>query len=125
MDMNLYKIVAFSWAGVNLGIVLGFVLGMFFFYALTKFFVFSEVTQVDHLKNALLSLALIMTKGDDVDNLNVKYDSYDGTKLPPFSGFSMENVCLTYIMKNPFDMPFYSKQMDNKQQAIQKYLDKN
>ena len=68
-----------------------------------------------------------MAKGDDVDNdnLNMKYDSYDGTKLPPFSGYSMENVCLTYIMKNPFDMPFYSKQMDSKQQAIQKYLDKN
>ena len=126
MDINLYKIVAFSWAGVNLGIMIGFVMGVFFFYILNKYLSFNKVTQVDHLKNALLSLALIMTKGDDIDkNLNIKYDSYDGTKLPHLSGYSMENVCLTYIEKNPFDMPLYSKQMDNKQQAIQKYLDKN
>ena len=125
MDINLYKIVAFSWAGVNLGITIGFVMGSIFFFYINKYLSFNDVTQVDHLKNALLSFALIMTKSNDVDNLNMKYDSYDGTKLPQFSGYSMENVYLTYIEKNPCNMNIYYKIPDNKQQAIQKYLDKN
>ena len=123
--MNIYEIVAYSWAGVNLGLVLGFVMGIIFFFYVNKYYSINDVTQVDHLKNALLSFALIMTKGDDVDNLNDKYETYDGTKLPPFSGYCPENVCLTYIEKNLFDMPLYYKIPDNKQQAIQKYLDKN
>lgn len=123
--MNIYEIVAYSWAGVNLGIVLGFVMGSIFFFYINKYLSFNDVTQVDHLKNALLSFALIMTKGDDVDNLNMSYESYDGTKLPPFSGYCPENVCLTYIEKNLCNHNIYYKIPDNKQQAIQKYLDKN
>jgi hypothetical protein len=124
--MNIYEIVAYSWAGVNVGIVLGFIMGVSFFYMLNQYFFVNDVTQVDHLKNALLSMALITVKKDDINNdFNIEYKSYDGTKLPPISGCSINNAYLTYIMKNPFDWILYTRQMDDKQMAIQKYLDKN
>ena len=107
--MNIYEIAAYSWAGVNLGIVLGFIMGVFLFYRVNQYFHVNDVTQIDHLKNALLSLALITVKNDDIDKVhNTQYKLYDGTQLPPISGYSANNAYLTYIEKNPFDTIMYS-----------------
>ena len=72
------------------------------------------------LKNALLSFSLMKTC-DNIDNsLNLNYASYDGTKLPSFSGYNIENACFSYITKNNFTNP-----MHDKSKAIEKYLSNN
>ena len=119
--MRIYENVAYSWAGVNIGIVLGFVLGMTLFYNIHQYI---GDTHVSKLKNALLALALTKIKNNDF-NTDLNYLAYDGSQLPPLSGCSTENACFTYILKNPLYLPFYSQHMDRKQEAICKYLEKH
>jgi len=80
---------------------------------------------VEKLKNALLSLLLLTTLNSDIDK-QFDYSKYNGTKLPPASGVSIQNACLSYIIdKDEFKTnPYYSKQMDEKLNAINKYIKK-
>ena len=75
---------------------------------------------IDELKNAMLSFALGRLRTDDIDD-KVAYSAYDGTKLPPMSGFDVQNACMTYIAKVPSE----SLIADQKTRAIQRYLRRN
>lgn len=79
---------------------------------------------IDILRNGLLSYALMKVNKDDIDNLKMNYDDFDGNKLPMFSGYNTANACMSYIQdKNDFrNGLFYSKHMENKLNAIDKYL---
>ena len=79
---------------------------------------------IELLKNALLSLALKEVCRDKIDNFNMNYESYDGTKLPMFSGFSLENACFTYIQDEETSKrnPFNSIVMESKSKAIDAFL---
>lgn len=76
---------------------------------------------VDQLKNALLSFAFI--KLCPINNYNMNYDELDGTALPMFSGYNIENACFTYIMDQ--NNLLFSKFMQNKARAIDRYILKN
>lgn len=82
---------------------------------------------IDMLKNALLSYALMKLKNDDIDDISLEYKNFDGTKLPMFSGYNVENACFSYIIdKEKFRKDFfYTPAMEEKLNAIDKYLDKN
>lgn len=67
---------------------------------------------VDYLKNGLLAYALLKTTG------NHHTGSYDGTRLPPFSGSNIRNTCITYIIEDKQEV----KEIEDKRVAIQKYL---
>jgi hypothetical protein len=87
-----------------------------------------EETPVEKLKNALLTLMLLTVKSDDFSKgLNLNYSGYNGDELPSLSGCSMENDCFTYIQKKEAlrYTPFYTKQMEHKIEAVEKYLEKN
>lgn len=78
---------------------------------------------LEDLKNALLAYAL-MNVGKEDDNFYKDYDRYDGTTLPPLSGWCMTHACFSYIHgahpplnNTPLAMA--------KQDAIKRYLDKN
>jgi hypothetical protein len=79
---------------------------------------------VDLLKNALLSFALKHVCYKDVSHLDMNYAKYDGKKLPMFSGFSMSNACFSYIVDSKATA-FQIAQMDQKSDAINKYLVRN
>lgn len=84
-----------------------------------------NIKPIDKLKNALLSHALMMT--GDVDDYNFNYRSFDGTKLPSFSGDSTANACWTYIL-NKTELRksmFYTSQIESKIDAIEKYININ
>jgi len=80
------------------------------------------------LKNGLLSYALLKTSPEeDLKDFNMNYKSFDGNKLPMFSGYSTSNACLSYIIdKEDFKKSlFYTPIMEDKIIAIEKYLEKN
>lgn len=82
------------------------------------------VGAVGELKNALLALALGRLCADDlVDGLEVSqpYAAYDGSKLPPMSGFDIRDACMTYIV----DVPSGSLLADQKTRAVERYLRSN
>ena len=81
---------------------------------------------VEILKNALLTFALSRMCKKDFDDLNMNYASFDGTKLPMLSGANYTNALCTYIIcKEEYRKgPFYTKHMENKLTAIEKYLQK-
>jgi hypothetical protein len=86
----------------------------------------TENKSIEKLKNALLTLLLVSVNKKDFDK-NFDYSKYDGTKLPPMSGSSLENALLTYIIdQNELKgSKFYTKTMDIKSEAINKYINKN
>jgi hypothetical protein len=75
--------------------------------------------QYELLKNALLSLALSTVYSDAIDNGNYKYDEYDGSILPPFSGSDLVNSYMSYLVdsENPHIHAKYN--------AIQRFLHDN
>ena len=82
--------------------------------------------RIETLKNALLAFALNSVRSDDFDGLNMNYKAFDGTKLPSMSGFNLNNAFNSYIISKD-DLrksPFYSKVMEDKTIAIEKYLEK-
>lgn len=97
------------------------------YYVLSKYTRPQTQTRIDYLKNGLLSYALFRTRQHDIERLNTDYEHYDGTKLPMSSGSSLSNACLSYMIpKEEFKKdPWYTKQMENKIDAINKYIDHN
>lgn len=79
-------------------------------------------TPVERLKNALFSFALMEVKHADVTQMH--YADFTGEELPAMSGCSIENACFSYMgNKDSFrKSPFYTKQMEQKQEAIEKYI---
>jgi hypothetical protein len=75
--------------------------------------------QYELLKNALLSLALSTVYSNAIDNGNYKYDEYDGSMLPPFSGHDLVNSYMSYLVdsENPHIHAKYN--------AIQRFLHSN
>ncbi len=85
----------------------------------------TRANRVDHLKNALLSLALMRCRQKDIDaDMDMDYGQYDGGKLPHYSGCSVENACMSYIIdRREFRKdPWYTAHMERKIDAIEKYL---
>ena len=80
---------------------------------------------INNLKNALLSLFLLLVCKKDIDK-NRDYTKYNGSKLPPFSGNSIENALMSYIISKDTlaTSGFSSKTMVDHQDAINKYLNK-
>lgn len=72
-------------------------------------------TNVDVLKNSLLSYAIFILKQKDIDrDFNFNYKTFDGSMLPSFSGYNLENGIMSY-MNTP---------MVEKNKAIDRYLQK-
>lgn len=69
---------------------------------------------IELLRDALLSFALLGTGRMD-NNLNLNYDTFDGSLLPSASGFNVPNACFSYL----------SSSLPKKLRAIEKYIDKN
>ena len=82
--------------------------------------------QLETLKNALLTFALSRVCSSDFDDFNMNYASFDGSKLPSMSGSNMNTALSSYITSKEDLMksPFYTKHMENKIIAIEKYLEK-
>lgn len=137
MTLSIYEIVAYSWAGVNIGIVLGFFMGVIFFVMIYKNFMENteNMSATLRLKNALLSYALLKVKKDDFVGLDsgvssfntpiINYKSYEGDKLPRLSGFSIVNSLMNYIVKPYKSFFYYTNHMNDKYNAIEKYLQKH
>lgn len=66
------------------------------------------------LAEACLTKQLFTVCRADVDEWNWNYKSYDGTKLPPLSGYNLTNALTTYISHG-----------GEKSKAIDRYLYKN
>lgn len=79
---------------------------------------------IEVLKNALLTLCLAKVYQNDFDNVSMNYEAFDGTKLPMMSGSDLVHACFTYIVdkEKMKQSPFYTKHMENKVVAIEKYL---
>ena len=83
---------------------------------------------IDKLKNALLTHALtIIYANEFTKNNNQPYSSYNGNTLPLLSGSDFEMALFSYIANESDHTSnnFYSKQMQDKAIAINKFLDKN
>jgi len=78
------------------------------------------MSDLEKLKNALLTFALIKVKRNDFDD-SFDYDSFVGDKLPTPSGMSTSNACFRYMSENVSE----SKIGEKRKIAIEKYLDKN
>lgn len=78
---------------------------------------------IEKLKNALLAHALMRTQNVD-EGLNMRYDEYDGSQLPHFSGNDRESACWSYIVPllDQVRSPFFTVHMMQKGTAIDKYL---
>lgn len=104
--------------------LIGIIMGALFVYYwnYTK-----KLQNVEILKNALLSFALSRVNQKDFDHWNMNYATFDGTKLPMMSGYDLPNALCSYIVDKA-DLrkgPFYTKSMEDKNTAIDKYLAKN
>jgi hypothetical protein len=83
-----------------------------------------NTSKIETLKNGLLSLLLLVVRSKDIDNIQLQYDTFDGTSLPMFSGYSTENACFSYIQnEGQGKNVFYTRHMLQKLQAIDKYID--
>ena len=81
---------------------------------------------IESLKNALLTFALQIGAKDDIEYNNMNYDVFNGNTLPSMSGCDLLNACMSYIIdRSEFRRdPWYTKNMDQKSIAIEKYLAK-
>ena len=112
------------WQKVLLGVLVGVI--TFYIYKTAFKQTTKRQSPLHSLQNALLTYALMQTRRNDMDEFNMDYSSFDGTKLPMFSGASLTNACFSYIVSKT-DLrsgPWYSKVMEDKADAIRRYLDK-
>lgn len=102
-----------------------------FCYILKTFFKKErKLKYVEALKNALLSYALSEVCIYDIDLNNFKYETFDGQKLPMFSGCDLVDSCFNYIVEESDDNNLkktilYNRVILDKNIAIKKYLEKN
>jgi hypothetical protein len=82
---------------------------------------------VETVKNALLAFALNTVSREDFDDMNMNYGSFDGSKLPMLSGANLNNALTSYIIDigEYRQGPFYTKIMEDKLTAIDKYLERH
>ena len=82
---------------------------------------------INCLKNALLTNALIKHNSKDINQMiDYNFKEYDGSKLPNLSGCDYSNICFSYIQPDYTSYnEFSNKIMDQKEEAIYKYLHKN
>ena len=88
--------------------------------------ILAKPTPLERLKNALLAYALI--RHGVVDPMAAtNYRAYDGTTLPAFSGFDVTNACFSYIQSDHDRLfaPFPSRAMNDKHDAVVRYMDRN
>ena len=83
----------------------------------------NKLSSIEKLKNALLTMAVVTINKGDMDH-NFNYATYDGTKFPPLSGSSSPHACFSYILNRAEfgKHMLYSKVMESKTNAIDKYL---
>ena len=95
------------------------------FYWFNKKYQSVRNQKVELLKNALMTFALNILRSKDFDSISMKYSEFDGTKLPKMSGCDLNNALFSYIMSKEKlrNGPFYSKIMEDKITAIEKYLE--
>ena len=128
MDIFIYSTTALL--GLFAGILFGFIIGVKTvnnFYKDKIDIECKDYTPLEKLKNALLTFALVDIKMEDMSGLNYNYPDYNGDKFPALSGSSIVHACYSYIFnRNAFrNSIMYSKQYENKLDAIEKYLNKN
>jgi hypothetical protein len=84
----------------------------------------SDFTPLEKLKNALLTLALVEVKKEDMAGLDMNYAKYDGSKFPALSGSSLVHACYTYIFNRALfqKSPMFTEMYESKLDAIEKYL---
>lgn len=106
---------------------IGFTIGFCLYFWLRYLFQKTPNYHVEHLKNALLSFALLKTRPEDIEDFNMFYERFDGTKLPMYSGSDIGNACYCYILdKNEIKKNmFCSESILHKIDAIDKYLNYN
>jgi hypothetical protein len=75
---------------------------------------------IEKLKNALLSYALLRTCKEDIDDEDFDYEAYDGSALPMFLGRTLEDACFSYITDYEDHHAFQMRTS-----AISKYIYKN
>lgn len=82
---------------------------------------------INSLKNALLTRALIKHNSKDINEMiDYNFKEYDGSKLPHISGWDYSSICFSYIQPDFTSYNgFSNKIMDQKEEAIYKYLHKH
>ncbi len=116
--------------GVGLASFVGGVLAHRAFCRWLSGSVMEENRPLKHLKNALLTFALLVVKRRAFDTYLdhlYNYDKYDGSALPYLSGSGVTNACFTYNVDREElrRSPWYNVLMEHKQEAIEKWLEKN
>lgn len=113
-----------------IGYIIAFVAG----YSLNLYLCYRWYTKknkkdyyINCLKNALLTNALIKHNSKDINQMiDYNFKEYDGRKLPHLSGCDYSNICFSYIQPDYTNYnEFSNKVMDQKEEAIYKYLHKN
>ena len=105
---------------------IGFTIGFCLYFWLSFLFTKPPNIHVERLKNSLLAFALLKTRPEDIDEYDMYYEFFDGTKLPMFSGCGVGNACYSYILdKNEYKKNRFSSTSTiiHKINAIEKYLD--
>jgi len=117
MDIYIYSTAAL------LGFGTGFMIGLYYLVRKYKNCE-NDSTPLERLKNALLTFALVNIKKEDMAKLCYDYENFNGDKFPALSGSSLAHACYTYIFnRSTFRKSImYSKAMENKLDAIEKYL---
>ena len=83
-----------------------------------------EDSQIEYLKNALLTLALLSVRSEDMDAVNYDYIECNGDTYPAINGYSVPDACFEYIISNKRckQYQYYSDKMGAFQKYIQKKL---
>jgi hypothetical protein len=52
---------------------------------------------VDAARDALLAYALVRIRSEYIDDFNVQYATFDGSRLPMFTGSTLSKACMSYL----------------------------
>lgn len=82
--------------------------------------------KLEQLKNALLTFAMTKVFDDSFEKGPITIN-YDGSVLPPLSGYNMSNACFSYIIdSDEFKKhPWHTEAIARKHKAIERFLDIN
>jgi hypothetical protein len=83
-------------------------------------------TNLEQLKNALLTYHMTEVFANKIERGPIT-TVFDGSSLPPLSGYNLINACFSYIMdEDEFKKhPFYTQTMAMKHKAIDRFLELN